>query len=107
MNESDKRISESALSLLRHLVAGERVEVTAANKEAYRELARAGMMYPASGFVGGPEAIFRFTEEGWARKDEILAAAQRRRFSASAMIRRMWRAFSLIGKAVSATRSTT
>ena len=99
--------SEAALFLLRRLVAGERVEVTPDVKEAYRELARAGVMYPASGFVGGPEAIFRFTEEGWARRETILASAQRRRFSASAIVRRMRRAFSPMGKSVSATRSTT
>ena len=73
------------LNLLRRLVEGELVEVMPTNKEAFREMARAGVIYPASGFVGGPEAIFRFTEQGWARREEILAGAQRRRFSASAI----------------------
>lgn len=66
--------SESALSLLRRLVlTDDRVEVTPENKGAYRELAAAGVMFPMSGMTRGPEANFRFTDEGWAIRHEILA----------------------------------
>jgi hypothetical protein len=67
-----RTLSESARSLLRRILSGEQVEV-AANKETYRELARAGIMYPVSGFVGGPESSFRFTAEGWNRRDKWIA----------------------------------
>ena len=66
-------LSEDALALLRLQVSGERCDVTPVNLEAYRELARFGVMYPVSGFIGGPEASFRFTEDGWNRRHEILA----------------------------------
>ena len=66
-------LSGSARDLLRRLLAGERVDVDERNLPAYRELARARVMYPVSGFAGGPEASFRFTEQGWSRRDEWLA----------------------------------
>jgi hypothetical protein len=67
-------LSESAMHLLRRLVlTDDRVEVTPDNKEDYRELAAAGIMYPVSGMTRGPEANFRFTDEGWGRRHEILA----------------------------------
>jgi hypothetical protein len=59
-------LSEAALSLLRYRLATRDNHVTAANKEAYRELVRAGIMFAISGFATGPEASFRFTDEGWA-----------------------------------------
>lgn len=68
-------LSEAALCLLRLRLAGERCEVTPGNLEAYRELTRAGVMYPVSGFLGGPEASFRFTEDGWRRREEWISAA--------------------------------
>jgi hypothetical protein len=58
-------LTEAALELLRHRLATRDNRVTAANKEAYRELVRAGIMFAVSGFVSGPEASFRFTDEGW------------------------------------------
>jgi hypothetical protein len=58
-------LSPAAIALLRHRLATRDNRVTAANKEAYRELVRAGIMYAVSGFVGGPEASFRFSDEGW------------------------------------------
>lgn len=45
------------------------------NREIDRGLSRAGIMYPVSGFIGGPESNFRFTDEGWARRFEILGDA--------------------------------
>jgi hypothetical protein len=61
-------LSRAARDLLRRRAGGEHVEVTPANLPAYRELASAGVMYPLSGFIVGPEAAFRFTEEGWNRR---------------------------------------
>ena len=66
-------LSENALSLLRACVTGENPHVNPSNLETYRELACAGVLYPVSGFVGGKEASFRFTESGWNRRHEILA----------------------------------
>jgi hypothetical protein len=67
-------LTEAAQSLLRLRIEVGQVVVTSENLEAYRELARAGIMYPVSGFVSGPEGNFRFTEEGWARREEWLSA---------------------------------
>jgi hypothetical protein len=58
-------LSTAALDLLRHRLATRDNRVTAENKEAYRELVRARIMFPISGFATGPEASFRFTDEGW------------------------------------------
>jgi hypothetical protein len=94
------RLSRAARDLLRRRANRERVEVTPANLEAYRELARAGIMEPFSGFMRGPEAVFRFTQLGWERREEF----QRYHFGPSAMLRRIFRAFSVIGRSVSGTR---
>ena len=67
---AETRLSESAIDLLLACIASRNPKVTEANREHYRELARAGIMYPLSGFAHGPEASFRFTEEGWNRKEE-------------------------------------
>jgi len=98
-------LSRAARDVLRRRAAGEGVDVTPDSLEAYRELARAGVMYSVSGFLRGPEAAFRFTEEGWARRDELQRPP--RRLTPSAILRRIRRAFSPIGKSVSAARSTT
>jgi hypothetical protein len=65
------RLSKSARSLLHRRASGEHVEVTPDNLEAYRELTDAGVMYPLSGFMVGPEAAFRFTEYGWNHREEL------------------------------------
>ena len=57
--------SDAAQTLLRHRLATRDNRVTAADKEAYRELVRAGIMFAVSGFATGPEASFRFTDAGW------------------------------------------
>src|SRR5438067_815727 len=91
-------LSHAARDVLRRRAAGEGVDVTPDSLEAYRELVRAGVMYPVSGFLRGPEAAFRFTEEGWARKDEL--QRRPRCFTPSAILRRIRRALSPIGKSV-------
>jgi hypothetical protein len=111
-------LSDQALSLLRsHLAAvglrngGSSGEPTDETREAYRELSRAGLMGACHTFAGGHESLYRLTEEAYNRRAEFvnrpIAVAHRRRFSPSAILRRIRRAFSLIGRAVSATRSTT
>ena len=92
--------SRTARDLLRRRANRERVEVTSENLEAYRELAKEGIMEPFSSFMRGPEAVFRFTQLGWERREEL----QRSRFAPSAMLRRIIRAFSVIGRSVSGTR---
>ena len=94
------RLSRAARDLLGRRVNRERVEVTPENLEAYRELARAGVMYPCASFTRGPESVFRFTEEEWNRRHDL----QRSRFAPSAMLRRILRAFSPMGSSVSGAR---
>ncbi len=69
-------LSEAAVAQMRLHMEQSGIRVDDANREAYRELARAGIMYPVSGFVSGPEAYFRFTEAGWDRRHEILGCAK-------------------------------
>jgi hypothetical protein len=67
-------LSEAARELLGRLVlTKERVEVTPENKPIYRELAAAGILFPVSGFATGPEANFRFTDQGWDRRHEWIS----------------------------------
>jgi len=66
-------LSEAALALLRLHVERDGIRVDDSNREAHRELAGAGIMDPVSSFVAGPEAFYRFTELGWAHRDEWLA----------------------------------
>jgi hypothetical protein len=66
-------LSADALALLRHRIATKDDKVTPDNLEAYRELARAGIMVPLSTFTKGPESLFKFTDEGWERRHEFLA----------------------------------
>ncbi len=44
-------LSRAARDVLRRRAAGEGVDVTPDSLEAYRELVRAGVMYPVSGFL--------------------------------------------------------
>jgi hypothetical protein len=87
-------------TLSRHL-AGDK-KVTDANLEAYRELARAGIMIPVSTFIAGPDALFRFTWQGWERRQEFQRPLPR--FSASAIARSLSLAVLRIGKGVSTAR---
>ena len=62
-------LSESARERLRRHLAGDEC-VTDANRAAYRELTAARIMYPVSGFAGGPESNFRLTYWGFHRRHE-------------------------------------
>lgn len=67
-------LSPATLEMLRRLVlTDERVEVTTDTRPLYRERAAAGVMYPVSGLTRVPEANFRFSDEGWTRRHELLA----------------------------------
>ena len=69
-------LSEAAVAQMRLHMQEDGIRVDDANREAYRELAAAGIMYPVSTFARGPEAYFRFTDFGWDRRDEILGCAK-------------------------------
>jgi len=58
-------LSEAALALLRLHVACDDIRVDDANREAHRELARAGLMEALHTFAWGRESRYRFTEAGW------------------------------------------
>ena len=73
-----KTLSDKALALLRYRLATKDNRVNDSNREAYRELVRAGIMFAVSGFASGPEASFRFTDEGWARRREFIGSDARR-----------------------------
>jgi hypothetical protein len=72
-------LSDQALALLQaHLAAiglrngGTCGEPTDQTREAYRELARAGLMGACHTFVGEPESLYRVTEEAYHRRQELL-----------------------------------
>ena len=71
-------LSESAVAVLRFRVKGYRMKVIDRSLEAFRELAAAGIMEPVPGADGNPEADYRFTEDGWARRQELLSEAEER-----------------------------
>jgi hypothetical protein len=87
-------------TLARHL-AGDK-EVTDANREAYRELARAGIMESVGTFTKRDDCVFQLTHQGWERRHEFQRPL--RRFSASAIARSLSLAVSRIAKGVSAAR---
>ena len=70
-------LSESAVAVLRFRVKGYRMKVTDSSLEAFRELATAGIMEPPPGANGNPETDYQFTEDGWARRQELLSEAAR------------------------------
>jgi len=71
-------LSESAVAVLRFRIKGLRIPVRERDIGAYRELVAAGIMEPLPDVVGNPEADFRFTEDGWVQREELLAEAQDR-----------------------------
>ncbi len=62
-------LSKSAHAVLRLCAKGLRLPVTDRRPEAYRELADAGIMQP-----DGDD--FRLTEDGWARREELISAPE-------------------------------
>lgn len=64
-------LSESAVATLRFHIKGWKTRVKDQDLPAYRELVDAGIMEPDG-------ERFRFTEDGWARREEILRAEEDR-----------------------------
>jgi hypothetical protein len=62
-------LSESAVAVLRFRVKGWRFPVRERDRDAFGELVEAGIMEP-----DGKD--FRFTDGGWARREELLGAAE-------------------------------
>jgi len=94
-------LSRAARTTLARYLAGNR-EVTDANRPAYRELARAGIMMSVGTFTKGDDCIFRFNRQGWERRHEFQRPLPR--LSASAIARSLSLAFSRIARVVSAAR---
>jgi hypothetical protein len=69
-------LSNAALALFRVHVERRRTIDVDANRETYRELARAGLMVAGHSFAGGDESIYRLTKEGFERKAALLASAK-------------------------------
>ncbi len=68
--------SPSALALFkRHVEHGRTIDLEA-NKAAYEELARAGLMVVGNSFAGGQDSIYSVTKKGFERKAELLACAK-------------------------------
>ena len=59
-------LSETALTLLRlHIERKGDVAVDDSTRDAYRELAAAGLMIAGHSFTGGRESLYRLTREGF------------------------------------------
>ena len=87
-------------TLARHLEGDK--EVTDANRDAYRELTRVGIMESVGTFTKGDDCVFQLTHQGWERRHEFQRPLPR--FSASAIARSLSTAVSRIAKRVSAAR---
>jgi hypothetical protein len=69
------KLSESAVDIIRRILAGGTVAVSEASRHAYRELVAARIMIPVHTFIGGREAEYRFTYWGWKRRFEFAGIA--------------------------------
>jgi len=70
-------LSDTALALFRlHVEQRGDIVVDDSNREAYRELARAGLMAVGHSFRDGRNSIYRITKLGFERKAELLACAR-------------------------------
>jgi hypothetical protein len=68
-------LSESALALFRlHVERQGRIDVDDANREAYRELERAGLVMNCRPFTGNQ--LYSLTREGFERKLEQIGCAK-------------------------------
>jgi hypothetical protein len=69
-------LSREALALLHtHIERRGDVTVDDSNREAYRELARAGLMVAGNTFALGEESVYHVTRPGFERNAELLAAS--------------------------------
>ena len=67
-------LSKQALALFREHLEQRRTIDVDTNREAYRELARAGLMVVGNSFARGEESVYHVTKTGFERKAELLAA---------------------------------
>ena len=64
-------LSETSIALLRRIAAGELVEITDANRPAFRELATARIIVFCHTFAKGDESGYHWTYWGWNRRFEL------------------------------------
>lgn len=69
-------LSKEALALFRLHIQERRTVDVEENREAYRELERAGLMVVGSGYAGGQDCLYHVTKLGFERKAELLACAK-------------------------------
>ncbi len=68
-------LSEAAIALFRlHVEHRGEIDVDDTNREAYRELERAGLVVDSRPFVGN--RLYQLTRQGFERKRELLARAR-------------------------------
>ena len=94
-------LSKAARQTLARHLAGDK-EVTDANRDAYRELTRVGIMESVGTFTKGDDCVFQLTHQGWERRHEFQRPLPR--FSISAIARSLTLAVSRIVRGVSAAR---
>jgi hypothetical protein len=74
--EESVMLSKQSLALFRqHMEKRMTIDVDR-NREAYRELASAGLMVVGNSFGGGEESVYHVTKLGLERKAELLASAR-------------------------------
>ena len=64
------QLSEAALNLLRRLVDGDDVPVSSMNRDAYKELAAAGIVEQVGSFTR--QFSYRLTAIGYEQREELL-----------------------------------
>jgi hypothetical protein len=69
-------LSEAAKTLLRRIASEERVEITKANRPAFRELATARVVVLGHSFLDGEESSYRWTYWGWRGRFELSGCAK-------------------------------
>jgi hypothetical protein len=69
-----RELSEGALVVLRLRLEGHRVEVSAETRDAYHELAKAGLMDPVHTFAKGRDSHYRLTLAAVERSEDWLNA---------------------------------
>jgi hypothetical protein len=69
-------LSPAALSLFRrHIELGRTIDLEA-NRGAYEELARAGLMIVGNSYARGQNSIYTVTKKGFEERDEVLGCAK-------------------------------
>jgi hypothetical protein len=69
-------LSKQALALFREHLEQRRTIDVDTNREAYRELARAGLMVAGNSFAEGDESVYHVIKEGFDLRAELLAGAK-------------------------------